>query len=94
MATIDDTVSCRAEGERWGCGMMLMLDPANSLTPREQQTLYLVACGLSNKEIAVSFGVSEQTVKTHVANMMAKSSKANRAALVTYGFETGILRAG
>ena len=74
-------------------GMTLVVDSGNALTSREQQTLYLVACGLSNKEIAVKFGLSDQTVKTHLANMMAKLRKANRAALVTYGFEAGILRA-
>jgi hypothetical protein len=31
-------------------------------------------------------------VKAHLSHMTAKSGRANRAALVTYGFETGILR--
>ena len=74
--------------------MVLALDATSVLTRREQQALYLVACGLSNKEIAREMSLSEQTVKTHVANMFSKVGRANRAALVSYGFEAGLLRAG
>lgn len=74
--------------------MTLVITQKSEITPREQQILYLVACGMSNREIAVRTGLSEETVKTHVSNMMAKLSRANRAALVTYGFEAGILRTG
>ncbi len=74
--------------------MVFTTNPMSGLTPREQQLLYLVACGLSNKEIAAKLALSEQTVKTHLSNMIAKSRRSNRAGLVTYGFETGILRVG
>ena len=73
--------------------VMLESDPRSALTQREQQILYLVACGMSNKEIARELSLSEQTAKTHLANMIAKSGRFNRAGLVTYGFETGVLRA-
>ena len=73
--------------------MILVMDAESVLTVREQHILYYAARGLSNKEIAGHLSLSEQTVKSHVANMIAKSRKANRAALVAYGFETGILRA-
>lgn len=72
--------------------MILCVNQHNTLTLREQQILYYVANGLSNKEIAARLSLSEQTVKAHLANMTAKSRKTNRAALVAYGFETGILR--
>lgn len=72
--------------------MILVIDSRNPLTMREQHILYFIACGLSNKEIASRLSLSEQTVKSHLANMIAKSRKANRAALVSYGFESGILR--
>ena len=72
--------------------MILVTDPDHGLTLREQQILYYIAGGLSNKEIAGRLTLSEQTVKAHLSHMTAKSGRANRAALVTYGFETGILR--
>lgn len=74
--------------------MILVTDPDHGLTLREQQILYYIAGGLSNKEIAGRLTLSEQTVKAHLSHMTAKSGRANRAALVTYGFETGILRRG
>ena len=74
--------------------MTLVTNPGNNLTPREQQTLYLVACGFSNREIAARLALSEQTVKTHISNMITKLREPNRVALVTYGFESGILRVG
>lgn len=43
-----------------------------SLTPREEEILTLLATGDSNKGIANSLDISEQTVKTHVANIFRK----------------------
>ncbi len=72
--------------------MILTADPESEFTLREQQILYLVAKGMSNKEIAQHLSLSEQTVKAHIANMAAKAETGNRAALVAYGFESGILK--
>ena len=71
--------------------MILVSDPDHALTLREQQILYYIAQGLSNREIAERLTLSEQTVKAHLSHMTTKSGRANRAALVTYGFETGVL---
>lgn len=71
--------------------MVLVGNPSSPLTEREQQVLYLVACGLSNREIASRLFLSEQTVKTHLSSMLAKSRRRNRAGLVSYGYESGIL---
>lgn len=73
--------------------MILTIDQESSLTVREQQILYHIARGLSNKGIASRLVPSEQTVKVHLANMTAKTGCDNRAALVAYGFETGVLKA-
>lgn len=73
--------------------MTLLASKAIVMTVREQQLLRLVAEGLTNKEIAARTNLSEQTVKTHVSNMISKSGRRNRAGLVAFGFETGILRA-
>ncbi len=72
--------------------MILVMGTDNALTLREQQILYHIARGLSNREISAKLSLSEQTVKVHLANMLAKTECANRAALVSYGFEQGILR--
>lgn len=76
-----------------GVKVILTIDQESSLTVREQQILYHIARGLSNRGIAARLALSEQTVKVHLANMIAKTGCDNRAALVAYGFETGVLKA-
>jgi two-component system, NarL family, nitrate/nitrite response regulator NarL len=53
----------------------------NILTQREQQVMFLVADGLSNKEIAKRLDVSEGTVKIHLHNIYKKLPVSNRTAL-------------
>lgn len=50
-----------------------------SLTPRETDVLRLVALGRSNRDIAASLGVGEETIKTHVSRVLAKLQVDNRA---------------
>ncbi|MCR5858898.1 alpha/beta fold hydrolase [Mesorhizobium sp. J428] len=50
------------------------------LSPREREVLELVADGLSNPHIAVQLGLSEHTVKRHVANILLKLDMPTRAA--------------
>ena len=71
--------------------MIFVADPDSVFTLREQQILYYIAGGLSNKEIAGRLSLSEQTGKAHLSHMTTKCGRANRAALVAYGFETGLL---
>jgi pimeloyl-ACP methyl ester carboxylesterase/DNA-binding CsgD family transcriptional regulator len=56
------------------------LDP-DVLSPREREVLALVAEGLSNPRIAVLLGLSEHTVKRHVANILLKLDVPTRAAV-------------
>lgn len=51
-----------------------------ALSPREREVLALVAEGLSNPHIAVQLGLSEHTVKRHVANLLLKLDLPTRAA--------------
>ncbi len=48
------------------------------LTPREIQVLALVADGLSNKTIAGSLGVSDETIKFHLGSIFGKLGASNR----------------
>jgi DNA-binding NarL/FixJ family response regulator len=65
-----------------------------SLTPREAEVLTLMGRGLSNAELAEVLGLSETTVKTHVARIFAKLGLRDRAQAVVVAYETGLVRAG
>ena len=61
------------------------------LTPREQQVLDLLAEGLPNKSIAARLGISDQTVKFHVASVAGKLGAANRTDAVRLAVRRGLI---
>ena len=63
--------------------MIFVADPASAFTLREQQILYYIAGGLSNKEIAGRVGISVNTVKYHVARIYEKMQVTNRTELLS-----------
>lgn len=67
-------------------------DREGKLSPREVTTLDLLRRGLSNKEIGIVLGVSENTAKAHVRAILRKLHAADRAEAVAAGFERGMLK--
>ena len=61
------------------------------LTDREVQVLQRIAAGRANKNIADDLSITEETVKTHVRNIMAKLSANDRTHAVTIGIKRGII---
>ena len=62
-----------------------------ALTERETEVLRLLAQGLSNKEIAQSLNVGEQTVKTHVSHILEKLAVPSRTQAALYAMRTGLV---
>lgn len=61
------------------------------LTPREYEVLELVAQGATNAEIAAQLGISENTVKFHMKNILQKLHASNRAEVVAYALKSGLI---
>jgi DNA-binding NarL/FixJ family response regulator len=67
-------------------------DPIDEpLTAREVQVLELLAEGFSNKAIAVRLGISDQTVKFHVASISGKLGARNRTDAVRRAVRRGLI---
>ena len=61
------------------------------LSPREGEVLQLVAKGATNKEIGESLFISENTVKTHLQNIMEKLHLVNRSQAAAYAVKKGLV---
>jgi DNA-binding NarL/FixJ family response regulator len=70
-----------------------LIDPArlDVLTDREREVMALVARGLSNQEIGQRLGMSPATAKTHVSRAMLKLNARDRAQLVVFAYQTGLV---
>lgn len=63
---------------------------ADPLTPRELETLKLIARGLSNQEIAATLVVHERTVAKYVSSILEKLHLANRTQAALYAIREGL----
>jgi DNA-binding NarL/FixJ family response regulator len=64
----------------------------DELTPREREVVVLIALGLSNEQIAQKIYVSPSTAKTHAARAMTKLQARDRAQLVVFAYQAGLVR--
>ena len=62
-------------------------EPGETLSDREREVLTLIARGRSNKEIARDLGIGEETVKTHVQNILGKLRLADRQQAAIYALQ-------
>ena len=67
---------------------------SSRLSERELEVVRLVAQGLSNAEIAARLYLSEATVKSHIARILAKLGLRDRVQVAVYAYENGIVRPG
>jgi DNA-binding NarL/FixJ family response regulator len=67
---------------------------AAGLSDRELDVVRLLARGLSNAEIAGELFVSEATIKSHIARILAKVHVRDRMQIVIFAYESGLIRAG
>ena len=63
----------------------------DALSAREVEVLRLISGGNANKEIAAQLSITEETVKGHVKNILAKLSANDRTHAVTIGLKRGII---
>lgn len=66
-------------------------EPRRGLTRRQQNVAILVACGLTNRQIAERLGVAERTVDAHIRNIFAKLGIHSRVQLATWTSDRGLL---
>lgn len=64
---------------------------ADGLTPREIDVLRHLALGRSNRDIAAALDIGDETVKTHVANLLAKLGVENRAQATVEALRRGLV---
>jgi NarL family two-component system response regulator LiaR len=67
-------------------------EQVDQLSPREVDVLTALARGRSNKEIAKDLSIGEETVKTHVSNILSKLHLADRTQAAIYGLQQRLVR--
>ena len=70
---------------------MTLTQSLETLTTREHEVLALVADGLPNREIAARLGISDHTVKFHLASIFGKLGVSTRTEAVQRGLRLGVI---
>jgi DNA-binding NarL/FixJ family response regulator len=70
-----------------------LTEPADDLTPRELEVVKLIAEAYTNRQIAEALTLSEKTVESHRANLLAKLGMSDRVELVRYAIRRGLVEA-
>ncbi len=92
---LSPTVTRRLIGEFTArSGPVAAVPGVDDLTAREREVAVLIASGLTNSEIANRIYVSQSTVKTHAARAMMKLGARDRAQLVVFAYQAGLVRPG
>jgi two-component system, NarL family, invasion response regulator UvrY len=65
-------------------------DPVAMLSPRELQTLRMLAHGMTNREIADRLGISTKTIDTHRGHVLKKLNLRNNSDITRFAFEHGL----
>lgn len=83
------------EGKRWipeeVATRLSDREQGETLTAREREVVGLLALGEANKQIATALGITDETVKTHVKNILSKLQVRDRTEAVTVALRRGIV---
>ncbi len=105
-ADVLNAVRCVSRGETYVCPALVtrmvntyvlrnegrsLEDPYDSLTDREREVLLLAAVGHTNREIARTLHLSEQTIHNYRANIMEKLGFHDRVELLKYALRRGVI---
>ena len=71
--------------------MNAVAPPVQALSPREVEVIAMLAEGLGNKVIAARLGISDHTVKSHVASIFAKLGVSTRAEAAVSAARLGLI---
>ena len=80
--------------ETFASGPAVPAPALDELTEREREIVALVGTGLSNHEIAERLVISPATARTHVSRAMLKLGARDRAQLVVFAYESGLVSRG
>ena len=72
---------------------MLENEPPPELTQRQLDIIHSISRGLTNKDIAVQYGLAPSGVKTHIEAILAKFGAATRAEAVAIAMKRRLLKA-